>query len=121
MKLQATKAAKSPSTRIGRLALPTIRTGKQAKPAPAKAAPHSNARNPAIPSTRKNSTKPSKLETIVAMLRQKRGANIDELAAATGWQKHSVRGAIFGAIKTTLGSTVISERKNGVRIYRIAK
>ena len=40
--------------------------------------------------------------------------------SATGWQAHSVRGAISGAIKKRLGLKVTSEKSDGVRTYRIA-
>ena len=39
--------------------------------------------------------------------------------AATGWQAHSVRGAISGAIKKKLGLTVSSELVEGTRTYRV--
>ena len=41
--------------------------------------------------------------------------------AVTGWQSHSVRGAISGAIKKKLGLNVTSERVKDMRIYRIVK
>ena len=61
----------------------------------------------------------SKLATVVAMLREPKGKSIDDLMKATGWQAHSVRGAISGAIKKKLGLTVTSEKADGVRVYRI--
>ena len=42
------------------------------------------------------------------------------MMAATGWQAHSVRGAISGAIKKKLGLDVRSEKTEGGRVYRIA-
>ena len=62
---------------------------------------------------------PSKLSTVVAMLREKRGASIDQLVKATGWQKHSVRGAISGAVKKKLGLKIASEKSERGRVYRI--
>ena len=38
---------------------------------------------------------------------------------ATGWQAHSVRGIIAGAVKKKLGLTVTSEAGEGGRIYRV--
>jgi hypothetical protein len=62
----------------------------------------------------------SKVNRIVALLRQKEGATIADMQDATGWQAHSVRGAISGALKKKLGLTVSSEKVNGRgRIYRI--
>jgi hypothetical protein len=41
--------------------------------------------------------------------------------AATGWQKHSVRGFISGAICKKMGLTVESlKREDGARVYRVA-
>jgi hypothetical protein len=41
------------------------------------------------------------------------------MMAATGWQAHSVRGAISGSIKKALGLAVVSEKIDGARTYRI--
>ena len=61
----------------------------------------------------------SKIDTLVEMMRAKHGASIEQLSKATGWQNHSVRGAISGNVKKKLGLNVTSERVKGVRIYRI--
>ena len=63
----------------------------------------------------------SKLAEILTLLRQPGGTTLDALCAATGWQSHSVRGALSGSIKKRLGSTVHSEKTGGVRTYRIAE
>ena len=62
----------------------------------------------------------SKLETLLALLRQPSGATIQELATATAWQTHSVRGALAGALKKK-GHTISSEWVEGVRRYRAAE
>jgi hypothetical protein len=62
----------------------------------------------------------TKLSLLVDMLRRNRGATIDEIVGATGWQKHSVRGAISGTVKKKLGLTVVSETDNKRgRVYRV--
>ena len=38
---------------------------------------------------------------------------------ATGWQAHSVRGAMSGSVKKALGLTITSEKTQTGRIYRI--
>jgi hypothetical protein len=44
------------------------------------------------------------------------------MQSATGWQAHSVRGAISGALKKKLGLEVTSEKIDGRgRVYRIAE
>ena len=54
------------------------------------------------------------------MLRTPEGATIDEIVAATGWQPHTVRGAIAGALKKKLGLEVTSEKVEGRgRVYRL--
>ena len=62
----------------------------------------------------------TKLDTLVALLRQPNGASMDELATATAWQKHSVRGALAGTLKKK-GHVISSDVLDGVRRYRIAQ
>ena len=61
---------------------------------------------------------PSKLETILALLARPEGASLAELVAATGWQAHSVRGALAGSLKRK-GHAIVSEKVDGERRYRI--
>lgn len=62
---------------------------------------------------------PSKLNLLVALLRTPGGATLPELQSATGWQVHSVRGTMAGALRKK-GYTVISEKPGGgLRHYRI--
>jgi hypothetical protein len=62
----------------------------------------------------------SKQAQLVDMLKRPQGASVEELAAQFGWQPHTVRGAIAGALKKKLGLTVLSEKVEGRgRVYRI--
>ena len=61
---------------------------------------------------------PSKLELILSMLRRSNGASLAELVAATGWQAHSVRGALAGSLRKK-GHVILSEKNEGSRRYRI--
>ena len=62
----------------------------------------------------------SKQSLIIDLLRRKGGATIDEMVETTGWQAHSVRGAISGTLKKKLGLAVSSEKvEGGSRVYRI--
>jgi len=62
----------------------------------------------------------SKQEALIAMLKRPEGASIAEIAAAFGWQAHTVRGAIAGALKKKLGLEVASEKVEARgRVYRI--
>ena len=62
----------------------------------------------------------TKQATLIAMLRAQGGATIEEIMAATGWQSHTVRGAMAGALKKKLGLDVTSEKDDARgRIYRL--
>jgi hypothetical protein len=62
----------------------------------------------------------SKQGVLIELLKRKSGASIAEIVEATGWQPHSVRGAISGALKKKLGLPVVSQRfKERGRVYRI--
>lgn len=63
----------------------------------------------------------TKLARVVDLLRTETGATLAEIVEATGWQAHSVRGAISGTLKKKHGLTVTSEKIDGRgRVYRIA-
>ncbi|MCH9013157.1 MAG: DUF3489 domain-containing protein [Proteobacteria bacterium] len=63
----------------------------------------------------------TKQALLIDLLKRKKGATIEEIVEATGWQPHSVRGAISGTLKKKLGLAVTSERVgDGSRVYRIA-
>ncbi len=62
--------------------------------------------------------RPTKLDLLLALLRQPEGASIADLVAATGWQAHSVRGALAGSLKKK-GHMVVSEKMHGLRRYRV--
>ena len=65
-------------------------------------------------------TPTGKIATLVALMRRPEGAEIEAMMAATGWQAHSVRGAISGSVKKALGLEVTSVKEVDVRVYRIA-
>lgn len=60
----------------------------------------------------------SKLDLIIAALRAPKGATLADLMKLTGWQSHSVRGALAGALKKR-GLIVTSAKTDHERIYRI--
>lgn len=62
----------------------------------------------------------TKQATLIAMLRAPDGATIAEIMAATGWQSHTVRGAMSGALKKKLGLEVTSEKvEHRGRVYKL--
>jgi len=63
----------------------------------------------------------SKTAQVVAMLQREGGATLLEIMEQMGWQKHTVRGFVAGAMKKA-GHTVESFKpEGGERTYRISK
>lgn len=62
---------------------------------------------------------PTKLQKIEMALFQPGGASLVELRRITGWQAHSVRGAIFKCLKGKKGLAIVSERISEGRRYSI--
>ena len=60
----------------------------------------------------------TKLGILTALLQRKEGATVTQMMAATGWQAHSVRGALAGTLAKKFGAKVTSELEDAVRIYR---
>ena len=64
--------------------------------------------------------KATKQQICIDLLRRPDGASIEELQEVTGWQAHSVRGFLAGAVKKKLGLVVASEKPDdGPRRYRV--
>ena len=62
----------------------------------------------------------TKLAALVMALRRPQGATSLQLMLATGWQPHSVRGAISGMLRKKLGLTVVlAHNDSGERVYRV--
>jgi hypothetical protein len=92
----------------------------RAKAKPAKAAPAEK------PTPRAG----TKQALMIELLERPEGATVEQIAAATGWQHHTIRGAISGALKKKLGLTVeairireVGPNKTGAKgsatVYRI--
>src|SRR5712664_1177638 len=63
----------------------------------------------------------SKQARVIGLLQRPEGATIDEIASAMGWQRHTVRGLISGALKKRLGLDIVSEKTDRGRFYRISE
>ncbi len=74
-----------------------IRTHAAQPPAPKPPTPHAG----------------TKQAQIITLLQRPEGATIAEIVAATGWQAHSARGMISGALKKKLGLPITSEKVDG--------
>jgi hypothetical protein len=56
----------------------------------------------------------TKQAKMIEMLKRPEGATVEQIAAATGWQHHTIRGAISGALKKKLGLIVEATRTREV-------
>ena len=62
----------------------------------------------------------TKKAIVLELLRRREGATIAEIAKATDWQNHSIRGFISGTITKKMGLVVESSKTDaGERNYRI--
>ncbi|MFN9726725.1 DUF3489 domain-containing protein [Acidovorax sp.] len=62
----------------------------------------------------------TKLAALVMSLRRPQGATSLQLMLATGWQPHTVRGAISGMLRKKLGlNVVLAQNESGERMYRV--
>ncbi len=75
--------------------------------------------------TKREATAPTirpgtKLAAIIDAMRHPGGATIVQMMDGTGWQAHTVRGAISGMVRKRLGFEVVTEKSvDGQRAYRI--
>jgi hypothetical protein len=122
--------APAPATEANGAARPAKGKGKAkaTKTAPAASGPKAA---PAGEATTKPTPRAgTKQAQMIEMLKRPEGATVEQIAAATGWQHHTIRGAISGALKKKLGLTVEATRtrevgpnktgaKGSTTVYRI--
>ena len=60
----------------------------------------------ALPEPQSGAKRPSKQDAVIAMLRRPEGATVDEVASATGWQRHTLRGVFSNTLKKKLGLSI---------------
>ena len=69
--------------------------------------------------TARDGTKKAK---VLALLGRKEGATLSQIMKATGWQAHSVRGFLSGALRKKMGLTIESQKqKDGDCTYKVAQ
>jgi hypothetical protein len=83
------------------------RSGKQATPA--KKA-NKGAKSTQAPKKATGAHQGSKTAKVLDLLKRSGGATLKELRKATGWQAHSVRGFLSGALGKKMGLTVTSTK-----------
>ena len=76
-----------------------------------------NRRKPNPPKAIKRK-RPTKIDTVLKMLRRDKGASIAQLQKATGWQPHSVRAALTGLRNQKIG-VVRSKDEAGTTRYAV--
>lgn len=107
------KATKKPRVRAQRAHVAPKKAKPGKKTTPAKKAPKS-AKKPPVARDGSKSAK------VLELLKRPDGATLKELMKATGWQPHSVRGFLSGAVGKKLGMTVVSVKsEDGERSYSV--
>ena len=129
---QAAHVAAEPgtSTKLASNRKGAHRAGKGAKTAAPKSSHKTAAKPPARAAANKAAAAKaeaavprefSKKQIVLDLLRRKNGATMGEIAKATGWQVHSIRGFISGTVGKRLKLAVESAKNDaGERIYKIA-
>ena len=63
----------------------------------------------------------SKKGEMIQLLKRSDGVTLPQLMDTSGWQAHSVRGFLSGALRKGIGLKVnFTKRDDGQRVYRIA-
>jgi hypothetical protein len=109
------KAVQRLSPDVASESTPVATERTRSKKTPAKASRLARAQKSAIESHK------NKKAEVIALLKRAKGAALDEIMEATGWQKHTVRG--FVSILSSKGGEKIESSNNtaGERTYKIAK
>jgi hypothetical protein len=108
-------------TRMGLAAVGVMQVQHEADPQENADNPAQSGPTPAVSESQRRMPRAgTKLAILVALLKGEEGAAVEEMAAATGWQTHTVRGVMSGALATKFGLRIVSEKVEGRgRVYRI--
>jgi Protein of unknown function (DUF3489) len=124
--------APAPTTQADSAPAPAKRKGKPKATRAAPTATEPEAATGATPTAKPTPRAGTKQALMIDMLKRPEGATVEQIAAATGWQHHTIRGAISGALKKKLGLTVeairireVGPNKTGAKgsatVYRIVE
>ena len=71
-------------------------------------------------SVRAKAARGGKTQKLIGLLKRPRGASLDELKTACGWQAHSVRGFLAGTVKKRMGLQLQkSKDQKGINRFRL--
>ncbi|WP_370033322.1 DUF3489 domain-containing protein [Qipengyuania mesophila] len=59
------------------------------------------------------------MDKVIALLKRKQGATVDQMVKATGWLPHTTRAAMTGLKKK--GHTIERDKRGEMSCYRITK
>ncbi|HET6745768.1 MAG TPA: DUF3489 domain-containing protein, partial [Candidatus Limnocylindria bacterium] len=124
----APEGATSADAGVEGVAAPATKADRAATPAKRKAKVTKSGK--AAPAEKPTPRAGTKQALMIDLLKRPEGATVEQIAAATGWQHHTIRGAISGALKKKLGLTVEATRtrevgpnktgaKGSTTVYRI--
>ena len=88
-------------------------------PAPREAQPAESTGFEASPPAATQSSSPSKIGSVVALLERADGATLPEIVEATNWLPHTTRAALTGLKKK--GHLITKRKRDDVTCYYIAK
>jgi len=110
--VEAPRAAKKPRVAAHRAHVAPVRTRSSHKARPATKANRggTSAKSPRKAAATRPGTKTAK---VLGLLRRSGGASLKELRKATGWQAHSLRGFLSGAVGKKMGLAVASAKAEG--------
>jgi hypothetical protein len=121
--LQALAAAKKAARDGSEAAAATkVQPEKPGAPKAKKGGTEAKQKKPAKPAADKPAQKPaegSKKDAVIAMMRRKGGATLCEIMDATGWQSHTVRGFVAGALKKMGLVAESTKNEAGERTYSL--
>ncbi len=121
---ETTKATKKASPKKGaskpKKAAKEAKPAKKAKAAAEKKPASKKAAKAAKPAKAGVPREFSKKNAVLDLLRRKEGATLAEIAKATDWQNHSIRGFLSGQVSKKMGLAVESSKNDkGERVYKL--